>query len=97
MTYFSYFQSDRSSYFSRLFSMHTHMHAHIHAQRMEVLYTVLTLLGHANIEAFLQPTGLTPVPCDLVNDTDFVSVACVYHVLLDAPPKEALTQRNAGD
>lgn len=56
------------------------------------LYTVLTLFGHPNIQAFLQSTGLTPVPRHLVYDTDFVSVACVHHVLLDAPPKEALTQ-----
>lgn len=53
---------------------------------------VLTLLGHANIEAFLQSTGLAPVPRHLVNDTDFVSVTRVHHVLLDAPPKETLTQ-----
>lgn len=57
------------------------------------LYTVLTLLGHADVEAFLQSTGLTPVPRHFVYDTDFVSVTCVHHVLLDAPPKETLNKQ----
>lgn len=60
-------------------------------------HTVLTLLGHADVQAFLQPTRLTPVPRHLVYDADFVSVTRVRHVFLDAPPKETLTQRNAGN
>lgn len=53
---------------------------------------VLTLLGHSDIETFLQPTGLTAVPRHLVDDTHFVSMTRVHHVLLDASPKEALTK-----
>ena len=58
------------------------------------LYTVLTLLGHANIEAFLQSTGLTSVPCHFVYDTDFVSVTRIHHVLLDTPPKKTLKKKD---
>lgn len=52
----------------------------------------LTLLGHADIEAFLQATGLTPVACHFVYDTNFISMTSVRHVFLDAPSKESLKQ-----
>lgn len=51
----------------------------------------LTFLRHADLEALLQPAVLTAVACDLVDLTVFVSVAGVHHVLLDAPPEEALS------
>lgn len=55
------------------------------------MYALLTFFRHANVKAFLQSTGLTPVPCHFVYDTHFVSVARVHHVFLDTPPKETLT------
>lgn len=75
------------------YSAFTCSHFPTHTHTNCVYSTVLTLLGHANIEALLQSTGLTPVPRHLVYDADFVSVTRVRHVLLDAPPKETLTQR----
>ena len=64
---------------------------------MEVdLHKLLTLFRHSDIKAFLQPTGLTPVPRHFIYDTHFVSVARVHHVLLDAPTKETLPERNGG-
>ena len=50
----------------------------------------LTLLGHAHFEALLQPAVLATVPGHLVDDTVFVAMTCVHHVLLDAATEEAL-------
>lgn len=50
----------------------------------------LTLLGHAHIQALLQPTRLAAVPGHLVDDAHLVAVACVRHVLLDTAPEETL-------
>lgn len=50
----------------------------------------LTFLGHSHSEALLQPTVLTAVPGDLVDDAVPVSVAGVRHVFLHAAAEEAL-------
>lgn len=50
----------------------------------------LTLLGHAHVQALLQPTRLAPVPGHLVDDAHLVPVARVRHVLLDAASEETL-------
>lgn len=57
----------------------------------------LTFLGHADLEAFLQPAVLAAVACDLVNLTVLVSVAGVHHVLLDTAAEEALEHQEARD
>lgn len=57
------------------------------------LAVLLTLLGHAHFQAFLQPAVLAAVPGDLVDDAVLLPVTRVHHVLLDAPPKEALEDR----
>lgn len=51
---------------------------------------VLTLLGHSDFQALLQPTVLAAVAGDFVDDAVFLPVTSVHHVLLDAPPEEAL-------
>lgn len=55
----------------------------------------LTFLGHANLEALLQPAVLAAVACDLVNLTILVSVAGVHHVLLDTATEETLEHQEA--
>lgn len=55
----------------------------------------LTLLGHSNFEALLEPAVLAPVACHLVDDAVLVPVARVHHVLLDAAAEEALGTRHA--
>lgn len=50
----------------------------------------LTLLGHSNFEALLEPAVLAPVARHLVDDAVLVPVARVHHVLLDAAAEEAL-------
>lgn len=57
------------------------------------LAVLLTLLGHAHFQAFLQPAVLAAVPGHLVDDAVLLPVTRVHHVLLDAPPKEALEDR----
>lgn len=52
--------------------------------------TPLTLLGHSNFEALLEPAVLAPVARHLVDDAVLVPVARVHHVLLDAAAEEAL-------
>lgn len=51
---------------------------------------VLTLLGHSDFQALLQPTILAAVAGDFVDNAVFLPVTGVHHVLLDAPPEEAL-------
>lgn len=51
---------------------------------------ILTLLGHAHFEAFLQPAVLAAVPGHLVDDAVLVPVTRIHHVLLDAASEEAL-------
>lgn len=53
----------------------------------------LTLLGHSRGEAPLEPTVLTAVPCDLVDDAVPVPVAGVHHVFLHAAAEEALRRQ----
>ncbi len=53
----------------------------------------LTLLGHPHSEAPLEPTVLTAVPGDLVDDAVSVSVAGVHHVFLHAAAEEALQRQ----
>ena len=53
----------------------------------------LTLLGHSRSEAPLEPTVLTAVPGDLVDDAVSVSVAGVHHIFLHAAAEEALQRR----
>lgn len=55
----------------------------------------LTFLGHANLEALLQPAVLAAVACDLVNLTVFISVAGVHHVLLNTATEETLEHQEA--
>lgn len=50
----------------------------------------LTLLRHAYSETPLQPTVLTAIPGDLVNDTVPVAVTGIHHVFLHAAAEEAL-------
>lgn len=57
----------------------------------------LTFLGHADLEALLQPAVLAAVACDLVNLAVFVSVAGVHHVLLDTAAEETLKHRETKD
>lgn len=52
----------------------------------------LTFLGHSHSEAPLEPTVLTAVPGDLVDDAVSVPVAGVHHVFLNAASEEALQQ-----
>lgn len=54
---------------------------------------ILTLLGHPDLQALLQPTVLAAVAGDFVDDAVFLPVTSVHHVLLDASPKEALSER----
>lgn len=54
---------------------------------------ILTLLGHPNFQALLQPTVLAAISGDFVDDTVLFPVTSVDHVLLDASPKEALCER----
>lgn len=54
---------------------------------------ILTLLGHPDFQALLQPTVLAAVAGDFVDDAVFLPVTSVHHVLLDASPKEALCDR----
>lgn len=56
----------------------------------------LTLLRHSHGEAPLEPTVLTAVPRDLVDDAVFVPMACVDHVLLNAATEEALQCHHGG-
>lgn len=55
----------------------------------------LTFFGHSHSKALLKAAVLTAVPRHLVDDAVLVPVTRVHHVLLDAPPKETLTQKNA--
>lgn len=57
----------------------------------------LTFLGHADLEALLQPAVLAAVACDLVNLAVLVSVAGVHHVLLDTAAEETLKHRETKD
>ncbi len=52
----------------------------------------LTFLGHANLEALLQPAVLATVACDLVDLAVLVTVAGVHHVLLNTATEETLQQ-----
>lgn len=54
---------------------------------------ILTLLGHPDFQALLQPTVLAAVAGDFVDDAVLLPVTSVHHVLLDASPKEALCDR----
>lgn len=54
---------------------------------------ILTLLGHPDFQALLQPTVLAAVAGDFVDDAVFLPVTSVHHVLLDASPKEALRDK----
>lgn len=54
---------------------------------------ILTLLGHPDFQALLQPTVLAAVAGDFVDDAVFLPVTSVHHVLLDASPKEALCDK----
>lgn len=49
-----------------------------------------TFLGHAHFKALLESAVLAAIPGHLVDDTVFVAVTCVHHVLLDAAAEEAL-------
>lgn len=53
----------------------------------------LTLLRHSRCKAPLEPTVLTAVPRDLVDDAVSVSVAGVHHVFLHAAAEEALQRQ----
>jgi hypothetical protein len=55
---------------------------------------ILTVAGHADGEAFLEPAVLTPVPVQPDHKTLPVSQAAVLDLLLDAPSEETL-QREA--
>lgn len=55
----------------------------------------LTLLRHPRGEAPLQPTVLTSVPGDLVDDAVSVPVTRVHHVFLHAAAEEALRRHAA--
>lgn len=55
----------------------------------------LTFLGHADLEALLQPAVLTAVACDFVNLTVLVSMASVHHVFLDTATEETLKHQEA--
>ncbi len=57
---------------------------------------ILTLLGHPDFQALLQPTVLAAVAGDFVDDAVLLPVASVHHVFLDASPKEALCDRKTG-
>lgn len=54
---------------------------------------ILTLLGHPDFQALLQPTVLAAVAGNFVDDAILLPVTSVHHVLLDASPKEALCDR----
>lgn len=60
---------------------------------MNRIIIVLTLLGHPDFQALLQPTVLAAVAGDFVDDAVLLPVTSVHHVLLDAPPEEALWDR----
>lgn len=60
------------------------------------MFFVLTLLGHPDFQALLQPTVLAAIAGDLVDDAVLLPVTSVHHVLLDASPKEALCERKMG-
>lgn len=51
---------------------------------------ILTLLGHPDFQALLQPTVLAAVAGYFVDLTVLVSVAGIHHVLLDTAPEETL-------
>jgi hypothetical protein len=55
--------------------------------------TILTVAGHADGEAFLEPTILTPVPVEPDDQAFPVSQAPVLDLLLDTPPEEALEKK----
>ena len=59
-------------------------------QHVIVLYGILTIAGHADGEAFLETTVLTPVPVQPDHKTLPVSQAAVLDLLLDAPSEETL-------
>lgn len=60
-----------------------------------VFHAGLTFFGHADLKALLQPAVLAAVACDLVNLAVLVSMAGVYHVLLDTATEEALQRLKA--
>lgn len=59
--------------------------------------SVLTLLGHPDFQALLQPTVLAAVAGDFVDDAVLLPVTSVHHVFLDASPKETLRDRHDGE